>query len=411
MFSNVAPPDFVHTPGSVVSASVLVAGTAVGAGILALPQALSPAGLVPAATSISGAAIFSILTGLAVAEVSINTLCELGSGSGVSLGSMATRTLGPAGATAVQVTYLLLHYTLLVAYTSKAGSTLSSMLGIDGSVAGMAAPVAFTVVIGGLCAAASPSQLDKANGILVFGVIASFVLLLAGVSPSVDMAVLPTAAREEHWDLLIKSLPVVALSFVFQNVVPVITSQLEGDRTKIRNAIVLGISVPWLMFMLWTGTILLASNGVDGGVTTAADPLTALRATSPTNAVLIDTFSLLAVSTSYIGFVLGLKEFLLEALGMTEGKQGKAVYLLVLLPPLAAALLFPSLFYAALEFAGTYGVLSLFGWIPVWMVAAERYGGEDVTLTKFELVPGGKPVLALLGLASVGIIADQALGL
>lgn len=422
LFSNVSPPSFVHAPGSVLSASVLVAGTAVGAGILALPQALAGAGLVPAAASITGAAVFSILTGLAVAEVSINTLCELGGGSGVSLGSMATRTLGSAGSAAVQVTYLLLHYTLLVAYTAKAGSTISDMVGLDeaGQVAAFGAPAAFTLVIGGLCAIATPKQLDKANVTLVAGVIASFVFLLASVAPSVDLSNATTVVETAHWDVLTRSLPVVALSFVFQNVVPVITSQLEGDRRKIRSAIVGGISVPWAMFMLWTGTILLASSGladmdglaaVDGTLGADIDPLAALRSTSATNALLIDAFSLLAVSTSYIGFVLGLKEFLLEALDMTEERGRVIVYPLVLFPPLAAALAFPSLFYAALEFAGTYGVLSLFGIIPVLMTWSERYSEDEVTLTKLRLVPGGKVVLTMLGVTSVGIIADQALGL
>ena len=47
-------------------------------------------------------------------QVNINTMCELGSG-GVSLTSMARRTLGVAGTRAASATYLFLHYALLVA--------------------------------------------------------------------------------------------------------------------------------------------------------------------------------------------------------------------------------------------------------------------------------------------------------
>ena len=47
-------------------------------------------------------------------QVNINTMCELGSG-GVSLTSMARRTLGAAGSRATSATYLFLHYALLVA--------------------------------------------------------------------------------------------------------------------------------------------------------------------------------------------------------------------------------------------------------------------------------------------------------
>ena len=51
---------------------------------------------------------------LIVCQVNINTMCELGSG-GVSLTSMARRTLGVAGTRAASATYLFLHYALLVA--------------------------------------------------------------------------------------------------------------------------------------------------------------------------------------------------------------------------------------------------------------------------------------------------------
>ena len=410
IFSNVRMDDesgrYLHEPGSVVSASVLVAGTAVGAGILALPQALSPAGMVPAFASITGSAVFSILTGLLVAEICVNTLCELGSGSGVSLGSMAERTLGRTGSNVVRVTYLLLHYTLLVAYTSKAGSTISSLVGTDDA---LVSSVLFTVMFGGLCAGASPTQLDKANNALVLGVVGSFLFLVASVSQSLDLTLLPTALREGHYDLLVKSLPVVALAFVMQNVVPVICSSLEGDLAKIRTAIIAGVGVPWAMFSIWTFTILLASQGSDAAAGAVLDdPLAALR-TTPWNAMLIDGFSLLAVSTSYIGFVLGLKEFLLELLGLTEARGRAVVYPLVLIPPLGLALSFPGLFFEALEFAGTYGVLTLFGLVPVFMAWAERYGEEELTLTRFRLVPGGKPLLVTLIAISAGIICDQAL--
>ncbi len=410
VFSNVKLDDesgrYLHEPGNVLSASVLVAGTAVGAGILALPQALSPAGMVPAFASITGSAVFSILTGLLVAEVCVNTLCELGSGSGVSIGSMAERTLGKVGSNVVRATYLLLHYTLLVAYTSKAGSTISSLVGTDDS---MIPSALFTVVIGGLCAGATPRQLDGANNALVLGVVGSFLFLVANVSQSLDVTLLPTALREEHYDLLVKSLPVVALSFVFQNVVPVICSSLEGDLAKIRTAIIAGVGVPWFMFSVWTFTILLASQGSDAAAGAVLDdPLAALR-TTPSNARLIDGFSLLAVSTSYIGFVLGLKEFLLELLGLNEARGKTIVYPLVLIPPLVLALSFPGLFYQALEFAGAYGVLTLFGLIPVLMAWAERYGEEEITLTRLRLVPGGKGVLVGLVGISAGIICDQAL--
>ena len=382
-----------HEPGSVLGASILCAGTAVGAGILALPAATGSSGFEAAATAITGAAAFSILTGFCVAEVAVNTMCELGTGSGVSLGSMAQRTLGGTGSIAVKIAYVLLHYTLLVAYTAKAGETIHLLSDADTRVA----DVIFTLCIGGLCYGSSQKQLDAANGLLVTGVVISFLILLFSVSQSVKFDSLFVA----NWSMLPKSLPVVALSFVFQNVVPVICSSLEGDKKKIRTAILAGISVPWMMFILWTGSILGSAGPVS-----SADPLDAVRSASQTNAMLIDGFSLLAVSTSYIGFVLGLKEFICEVLQFPANKGNKISYPLVLVPPLVFAACFPDLFYTALEFAGTYGVLVLFGIIPVAMVWSERYA--ETTLGSERMLPGGKLTLLILGLLASGVILDQA---
>lgn len=71
--------------------------------------------------------------------------------------------------------------------------------------------------------------------------------------------------------------------------------------------------------------------------------------------------------------------------------------------PLAATL--QDVFFSALEFAGTYGVLVLFGLIPVAMVWSERYAGT--TLSRIQVVPGGKPVLVLTAAVAGGVIVHE----
>lgn len=48
----------------------------------------------------------------------------------------------------------------------------------------------------------------------------------------------------------------VALAFVYQNIVPVITTSLEGDVKKIRTAVAIGLAIPLLMFIGWEAAIL-----------------------------------------------------------------------------------------------------------------------------------------------------------
>ena len=95
LWSNVEPGTMRHQPGSVLGAVSLVAGTTVGAGILALPATTEPAGFTASAAALTGGAVYAMITALMLAEVNLNTLCDVGAG-GVSIVTMASRTLGEA---------------------------------------------------------------------------------------------------------------------------------------------------------------------------------------------------------------------------------------------------------------------------------------------------------------------------
>jgi len=285
---------------------------------------------------------------------------------------------------------------------AKAGETLHTATGAPTPLA----DVGFAAALGALCYCARPSQLDAANSVLVAAVGATFLGLMVYVVPGVD----PGYLRDAHWGQVPPALPIIALTFVFQNVVPVIASSLEGDISKIRAAILLGVAVPWAMFMAWTAAILGSTGGSApdlNAVAAVADPLLAVRASGPLAGALVDAFSLFAVATSFIGFVLGLTEFVAEALQLPVG-SGKAVpYAATLLPPLALALTFPDLFFRALDFAGTYGVLVLFGLVPAAMVWSERYAGT--TLSSLKVAPEGRAVLIGTAATAGLIIGDQLL--
>lgn len=97
-------------------------------------------------------------------------------------------------------------------------------------------PCAHAGVFGGFCYLSSQQLMDRVNGALVVGVVASFLGLLAVAAPGIDTSALTTS----HWAAVPATLPVVALSFVYHNVVPVVGASLEGDAAKVRTAIVAG---------------------------------------------------------------------------------------------------------------------------------------------------------------------------
>ncbi|KAK8492993.1 hypothetical protein V6N12_037522 [Hibiscus sabdariffa] len=206
------------------------------------------------------------------------------------------------------------------------------------------------------------------NGVLVLGVIASFTALVAVASGGLE------------WDALLKanfaavpmSIPIIALSFVYQNVVPVLCTNLEGDLSKVRTAIVLGTAIPLGLFLVWNGVILGSISNLDMSSDQMIDPLQRLRSSNGIVGPIVEGFSLLAIATSYIGFVLGLSDFLADFLKLPTGENKPQPYLLTLIPPLGLALLDSEIFFKALDFAGTYGVLVLFGILPAAMSWSDR---------------------------------------
>ncbi|GFR47489.1 hypothetical protein Agub_g9218, partial [Astrephomene gubernaculifera] len=215
-----------------------------------------------------------------------------------------------------------------------------------------------------------------------------------------------------------------------------------------------------------------AAGGGGGGLVRSAaemkaamDPLVLLqRSGGPVVAPLVETFSFLAIATSFTGFVLATADFLPDAFKPLAAVPRAGRFALVVLPPILLSTASPGMFYAALDIAGTYGVMTLYGMMPAAMAWASRYGkydstaAETVTVTStaaaddsltatpavgcsssssvgsvgsmrgvwdnsgssggrssgtegcvrtVELVPGGPAMLLLTGVAAAGVIVSQ----
>ncbi|GMP91601.1 hypothetical protein CsSME_00042227 [Camellia sinensis var. sinensis] len=361
LFSNLNQATLKREPGSLSSAILLVSGTTVGAGILAIPAVTQESGFLASAVTCIVCWVFMVVTGLLIAEVNVKTMCELGSG-GVSLVSMAMRTLGTAGVQIACWSYIFIHYALLVAYVDRSSDILTNFLGIPL----WENATLFSLLFGGICFFGSQRFIGAINGVLVFGIITSFTALVV------------VASSDLHWNALLKanfgavpaSIPIIALSFVYQNVVPVICTNLEGNLSKVRTAIVLGTAIPLALFVVWNAVILGSITSFDIGSDKIIDPLQQLQS-----------------ANRVVGVMLKLP----------SGQNKPLPYLLTLIPPLILSLLDPDIFFKALDFAGTYGVLVLFGILPAAMAWSDRYSNSSESSSKLPLlVPGGKLTLSLV---------------
>ncbi|CAN6476670.1 unnamed protein product [Victoria cruziana] len=400
LFSNLNQVTLKREQGSLSSAVFLVAGTTVGAGILAIPAVTQESGFLASSMTCIFCWLYMVVTGLLIAEVNVNTMCELGSG-GVSLVSMAMRTLGKLGVQVACWSYLFIHYALLVAYVARSSDILATSF----SMPLWESALLFTSIFGSICYFGSQRFIGAVNGILVFGILISFTTLVVLAGDDIQL----NSLLKFHLEAIPQSVPVIALAFVYQNVVPVLCTNLEGNLSKIRTAIVLGTAIPLVLFLIWDAVILGTVPHLAANNSEILDPLQQLRSSNGLIGPVVELFSLLAIGTSYIGFVLGLSDFLSDLLKQPAGQNRPLPYLLTIFPPLVLALLDPEIFFRALDFAGTYGVLVLFGVLPAAMSWSERYNRASSSPCVPPLVPGGRLTLGLVSGGAAWVILSEIL--
>mgnify|MGYP006077691381 FL=1 len=112
----------------------------------------------------------------------------------------------------------------------------------------------------------SPTKLETFNSALVVCVLALFLPLLGLAGSSADIA---NFARGD-WERVPNTIPVIALAFVFHNIIPVVATQLEGDVAKTKKALVVGTAIPFVMFVLWDAALLGSVSQADADAINAA---------------------------------------------------------------------------------------------------------------------------------------------
>ena len=96
-----------------MKAAALIAGTAIGAGILAAPAATAPAGFLPSSAALFVVWWYMLVSGLLLSELSINRMGETGKASAGGILDIYKSNL-PAGlSTLATGAYFFLHYAVM----------------------------------------------------------------------------------------------------------------------------------------------------------------------------------------------------------------------------------------------------------------------------------------------------------
>lgn len=387
--------------GETVNAGLLIAGTTIGAGILALPSATFASGLLPSSVIMLIAWLFTLQAGLLIAEATQVVALRTGR---LGLGFVATigEILGKGSERVATVAFAFVCYTMMVAYVAHGGVLLGPALGR------LPVPPAaiFASGLGLLLTFGSPQVVDAFNNAFVAGVVVTFVAIIVIGVPHVQ------AANFGHhdWSAAPAALPISVLSLVYHTVVPHVVEKLEGNARLVCLALLGGSLLPLVMFIIWNAVVL---GSVPASSKQLNDPLAFLRTGSSSHALgtTVSLFSQFAIVTSAIGFYLGLRSFLVDIFRLGPANKHDLHHRLivtfgVLGIPLVVALLKPNSFLVALDLAGCFGVTILFGFLPVIAVWAMRCRAPPLGKTTAIRTPGGNLALLLQLALSAFIMGD-----
>lgn len=352
---------------------LLVSGTSIGAGMLALPVISSFAGFLPSFALLAICWLFLFTTSLLLLDVNLAFPGE------VNLITMAGRTLGISGKAICWVTYLLLLYSLTAAYI--AGSSPLFLQALHWAT-GWDAPTWIgpfpLLILFGLFVYLGTQAVDWVNRLLMLGLIVFYILLVAFLPSHIQLQFL------EHSDpkAVLVAIPVVITSYGFHIIIPTLTTYLHHDVKKLRLTLLVGSLIPFIVYAIWEFLILgvVPLNGEHGlisawqnGQTGAASLSYILQNRWITTVA--SCFSFFAIITSFLGVSLSLSDFLTDGLHMKRFSLGREfACLLTFIPPLIFVLVYQRGFIMALQFAGIFVaiLLCILPAIMAWKLSTYR---------------------------------------
>lgn len=377
--------------GSVLGGMLLIAGSCIGAGMLALPILTGLSGFFPSLIMLVVSWAFMTFTALLLVEATGWFFSQ------VNLISMAKESLGEAGKWISWISYLFLFYSLLVAYVAASGSVFAAILE---SLFSLAVPpylasIFFTVFFGYLVYLGT-RPVDLLNRVLMAGLIITYFAMVGlGISKIEPVLLLRFAPQ-----YMLSSLPILVVSFGFQNMIPSITAYMKGDLKRVRLTILGGSLIALGVYVIWSALILgivpyEGTQGIVESYRNGEEATKALNAALGSSSIRLFSqgFAFFAIVTSFIAQGLTLTHFLADGFKISPiEKKGRLLTLLALAPPLIFALYNPQVFFKALSLAGGLFAMILFGILPIAMAWIGRYRKN---LTSNYHVYGGKLSLIL----------------
>ncbi|MBV7433877.1 aromatic amino acid transporter [Cardiobacteriaceae bacterium TAE3-ERU3] len=390
--------------GTMIAGTFIVTGTAVGAGMLAIPTSTAGLWFWRSLLVLGATWLVMMTTSLMILEASH------GFARDAHFPTMVKQILGKGWAALNSLSLAFVLYILVYAYIAVGGDLTASNLS---AITAMDTPLwigqlLFFAVLG-LVVWLSHRWVARFNTLIIGGLLLTFFMAAGGLLPSIRHDVLLPTQNSGEWRYVWLALPVALTSFGYHINVPTLRIYLQDNTKQIAWALILGSFSALVLYVIWQTAVLgnlpradFAPVIATGGQASALIDAVAPYAKSALVTQLLGLFTYFAIATSFLGVALGLFEFISDffSFGNSTSERLKTA-LIALIAPLLVCLWQPYGFVKAIGFAGM--ALTIWGAIiPAMMVYKTRKNGTTGCLR----VPGGNVVIGLvIAFAVLNIVA------
>ncbi|MFC6276044.1 amino acid permease [Psittacicella hinzii] len=300
----------------VLGSMLLVAGTTIGAGMLAMPINTASVGFGVTFIELFAFFILMLIPALCIAEA-----CQFAP-QGTTVAGLMRRTFGIVGYASNTILLYVFAYSLASAYISAISSILAEILSVPDAFKKI-----FTVLCLiplGLIAVISTKVADIINQIMFYIMCLAFVVVITLSVKNINLSYLMTGPVSTQ--AVVKSLPLFFLTYGFHILVPSLADYLDRDTKALKVALIGGLAIPFVIFTVWN----LAVHGqipqedlIKYAQSNKVNIASYLNPESSTLQIFTTVFSLTALITSFIGLSTALITTLKETFAKDDNNIDK----------------------------------------------------------------------------------------
>lgn len=401
---------------SLIGGAMIIAGTAVGAGMLANPTSTAGIWFIGSILVLLYTWFCMTTSGLMILEANLHYP------TGASFDTIVKDLLGQGWNIINGLSVAFVLYILTYAYITSGGSITENWLNQLFSTPESAVEIGKTSgsLIFCLLLAAfvwlSTKAVDRFTTVLIIGMVIAFFLSTGGLLSSVKSEILfnQVAQGEQHYfPYLLAALPVCLVSFGFHGNVPSLVKYYDRDGQRVMRAIFMGTGIALIIYVLWQ----LAIQGnlprqefapviEKGGDISAL--LSALNQYIQTDYIglVLQFFAYLAIATSFLGVTLGLFDYIADLLKFDDSVLGRTKTTLVtFLPPLLLSLKYPYGFVIAIGYAGLAATI----WAAIVPALLAKASRQKFSQSHYQVYGGNFMIYFVILFGILNIVAQLAM--